>query len=128
MIDAVHTKKLRYATNAYTNTKINTATPLDLVIMLYDGAIDYLNKTSYNMDKGDFSRKAEFMSKAINIISELAASLNMEDGKEVARNLQELYIYMLNTITSANIDNNVEKINHVVGLLKNLRSAWQEIR
>ena len=128
MVEIMHLKKLRYATNAYANTNVNTARPVDLVVMLYDGAIDYLNRTSYHMSQKDFSKKAEYISKAINIIGELAASLNMEEGKDIAKNLQDLYIYMLNTITSANIENNVEKINHVVGLLKNLRSAWQGIR
>ncbi len=128
MINTPYSKSQQYANNAYSSIKVNTSKPIDLVIMLYDGAIEYLNKTSLHISQRDFPKKAESISKAIDIIGELAASLNMEEGKEVARNLQDLYMYMLNAITSANIENNIEKINHVVDLLKNLRSAWQEIK
>lgn len=128
MIDAGHSQRINYAKNAYTNTKVNTASPVDLVIMLYDGAIDSLNRTSFCMSRKDYSRKAEYVSRATNIIGELASSLNMEAGKDVARNLRDLYFYMMSTIARANRENDIEKINHVADLLKNIRSAWQQIR
>ncbi len=118
-----------YAQNAYTKTKVNTsATPLDLVIMLYDGAIEYLQKAVYYINDGNIQRKIEYLSRARAIIEELLSSLNTEIGGDVADNLQSLYLYMLIELTKANAENNIAKIEEVEKLLIELRSAWRAIR
>lgn len=118
-----------YAQNAYTHARVSTSTTaLDLVIMLYDGAIEYLHKTAFYMNQGDTERKVYYITKTMAIIEELLSSLDMEEGKEIAQNLQDLYIYMLKELTIANARNDVEKIRHLEGLLKELLSAWKQIR
>ncbi len=118
-----------YAQNAYTTVKVNaSATPLDLVIMLYDGAINFLNKASFYMNQREISRKIHYVSKVAAIIEELLASLNMEAGGEVAANLQDLYFYILKELTIANANNDVEKVKHISELLKVLREGWSEIK
>lgn len=118
-----------YAQNAYTSTMVSTtANPLDLIIQLYDGAISRLNKAAFYMNQGDVSQKVHYISRTMAIIEELLASLDMEAGGEVAENLQGLYIYMLKELTIANATNDADKVKHVEGLLRELASAWRQIR
>ena len=118
-----------YAQNAYTKTKVNTsATPLELVIMLYDGAIEYLQRAVYHIEQGSIQGKIESLSRARAIIEELLASLNTDIGGEVADNLQSLYLFMLMELTKANAKNDAAKIEEVTSLLIELRSAWRSIR
>jgi flagellar protein FliS len=105
-----------------------TTNPLDLIIQLYDGAISRLNKTAFYMNKGDLGKKVHYLVRAIAIIEELLASLNTEEGGEVAQNLQELYVYMLKELTLANANNDVAKVKHVEALLRDLLTAWKQIR
>lgn len=120
---------LTYAQNAYTKTKVNTsAAPLDLVIMLYDGAIEYLRKAAYHIDQGSIQGKIENLSRARAIIEELLSSLNADIGGEIAENLESLYLYMLMELAKANARNDTAKIEEVENLLIELRSAWRAIR
>lgn len=118
-----------YALNAYRQTKIETTSnPVDLIIMLYDGAVDSLEKavTAINMKK--VTIKLKYVDKALAIIEELNNSLNLEVGGEIALNLQDLYLYMTKELVLANIGNDVDKFNHIIGLLKDLREAWVQIK
>ncbi len=120
---------LTYAQNAYTKTKVNTSdTPLDLVIMLYDGAIEYLQKSIYHIKQGSVQGKVENLSRARAIIEELLSSLNKDVGGEIAENLEALYLYMLMELTKANANNDIAKVELVEQLLVELRSAWRAIK
>lgn len=118
-----------YALNAYKHARVNTSrTPLDLIIMLYDGAIEYLGKAVLCIDEGNTARKAEFISKTIAIIEELLLSLDMEAGGEISANLQSIYLYMLKELIVANAKNDVQRLQRIVNILKDVRIAWREIR
>lgn len=120
---------IQYAQKAYTNTMVKTSTtPVDLVIMLYDGAIENLNRAIFFMENANINLKMQCISKTLAIIEELLSSLNMEVGGQIAANLQSLYIYMMKEITRANATNDKEKIRHIEFILKELRSAWRQIR
>jgi len=120
---------LTYAQNAYTKTKVNTsATPLDLVIMLYDGVIEYLQKSVYHIKQGSIQGKIDNLSRARAIIEELLSSLNTDIGGEIAENLESLYLYMLMELAKANAGNDIAKIEEIENLLIELRSAWRTIR
>jgi flagellar protein FliS len=120
---------LAYAKKAYTNVKVKTSTtPLDLVIMLYDGAIESLQRAIFYLNQNIIEKKIHYMSKCMAIIEELLSSLNMEIGGDIAKNLQSLYVYMLKELVTANAYNDKEKIRHIEYLLTELRSAWKQIR
>lgn len=120
---------LQYAQNAYTRARVNTSTtPLDLIIMLYDGVIEHLGKAAFFMSQRNISQKTYHISKSISIIEELLSSLNIKKGGDIALNLQSLYIYILRELTVANSSNDVDKIKHIEQLLNELRSAWRQIR
>ena len=117
-----------YALNAYTQSKAAVASPVDLVIMLYDGAIDYLDKAATAVNMKETKEKIKYIDKTVAIIDELLKSLNLEAGGEIAANLQDLYIYMMRELTMANLQNDAEKIKHVESLMRELVSAWRQIR
>ncbi|MBF0538936.1 MAG: flagellar export chaperone FliS [Nitrospirae bacterium] len=117
-----------YAQTAYINMDISSLSPLDLIIKLYDGAINFLNKAVVAINKKDKVQKIQYLNRSRMIVEELLFSLNVEEGGEVAVNLQDLYTYMLLELTRINASESIDKIYHVQELLKTLRSAWVEIK
>jgi flagellar protein FliS len=105
---------------------VYSASPVQLVVMLYDGAIQSLVQANALIQRGDIQAKAQQIIRATNIISELSGVLDLEQG-EVAQNLDGIYGYARKQLISANLRNDQRKINEVVHLLKELRSAWQEL-
>ena len=117
-----------HAVNAYKQSVTVTATPLDLIIMLYEGAIDSLDKTVTAINMNDVHTKIKCIDKSIKIIEELLYSLNLEIGGEIAYNLQDLYLHMMLQLTIANGLNDASKARHVESLLKELLEGWKHIR
>ena len=117
-----------HAVNAYKQTVTATATPLDLVIMLYEGAIDSIDKSVTAINNKDIHTKIRYIDKSIKIIEELLYSLNLEIGGEIAYNLQDLYLHMMLQLTIANGLNDASKARHVESLLKELLEGWKHIR
>jgi flagellar protein FliS len=110
----------------YQTTQIQTATPEKLLIMLYNGAINFLNKAKVYIEEKDFAQTNTFLLKAQAIISEFMNTLEWEPNREFAQNLYSLYEFMNHTLIQANIEKNSEKIDVVIDLLKTLKSAWEE--
>lgn len=113
--------------NAYKTNSIVTKTPEQIIIMLYDGAIRFLKESCEALEKNDFIEKGKKISKALDIITELNAVLDMEAGGEVAQNLRKLYIFMHQHLTMASIKKNTKAINDVIKMLEKLNSGWKEI-
>jgi len=107
----------------YMVNKVETATPLMLIIMLYDESIKMCGLARADLGKSKESVHNKLI-KAQKIITELTVSLNMEAGGEVAENLKSLYVYLHMRLVEANIENNGDKIDEVVRILKELREAW----
>ncbi|MDO6460398.1 flagellar export chaperone FliS [Granulosicoccaceae sp. 1_MG-2023] len=103
------------------------ASPHRLVCMLMQGAIDRLAIAKGMMERKDYSGKGEVLAKVIAIISELKGSLDLENGGDVARNMDQLYDYMMRTILSATSDNDPLQLDHVAELLNGLLQAWNSI-
>lgn len=110
----------------YLVNKVETATPLMLVIMLYDEAIKMcvMARADLGKDKESVHNK---LVKAQKIVTELTVSLNMESGGEIADNLKSLYVYLHMRLVEANIENNGEKIDEALKILKELREAWNVV-
>ena len=107
---------------------VDAANPVELIVMLYDGAILACNSAIPHIKTNDFKQKGEGIYKAIRIIqSGLKMSLNYDEGGEIAINLDALYTYMTKQLVKANIDNIEEPIQEVIKLLTELRSAWLAI-
>lgn len=110
----------------YQQTQIQTATPEKLLIMLYNGAINFLNKSKVYLEQRDFAQTNTFLLKAQAIITEFMNTIDWDPNPEFAQNLYNLYEFMNYTLIQANIHKDAEKIDVVIDLLKTLKSAWEE--
>ncbi len=111
----------------YKRTEINTANQGKLIVMLYDGAIKFLNIAAENMNPRTYDVVNNNIIKAQDIISELLLSLNMKEGGEISQNLSSLYVYFKKRLLEANMQKNAEIIREVLALMKDLRDAWEKI-
>lgn len=110
----------------YQNTQVQTASPEQILIMLYDGAIRFLEQASEAMGGGDYATKIKNIDKTLAIIAELNATLDHEIGGEVAANLASLYDFMMREIPRANARNDASVLAPVISILRELREAWVE--
>lgn len=122
----------RSAAKAYANvgleTGVVTASPHQLICMLFDGALAAIVKAKYHIERHEISDKGQAISKAIMIIdSGLRGGLNLEDGGELAQTLDSLYSYMSQRLMQANLQNNPVLLDEVHTLLGDLKSAWISI-
>ncbi len=113
--------------NRYRETAIKTANPLQLVVILYDGAIQALQEAREHMKRKDIGKRTRCLNRSVAIISELQASLNFSASGSIAESLDRLYDYMKQGIFKAGIEQQTEPLNHIIGLLESLRSAWGEL-
>ena len=113
--------------NAYKKASVNTLDQTKLIIMLYDGAIKNASFAVEHMKSGQIEKVHECLIKTKNIVTELMATLNMDRGGDIAKNLQSLYSYMFSQLIEANMNKKTEPVVVVIDLLKELRAAWTQI-
>lgn len=109
----------------YKKTSVTTASRGKLILMLYDGAIKFLNQSLEGLKEKRYDVVNNNIIKGQNILTELMLSLNMNVG-EIAENLYSLYDYMNRRLIEANIKKDGEIIKEVLGMLTDLRETWEE--
>ncbi|MEJ2092774.1 MAG: flagellar export chaperone FliS [Syntrophobacterales bacterium] len=119
--------KQQLAQQQYVTTQVGTADRLQLVIMLYDGAISFLGQAKEKMAARDAAGKGLLIGRALDIIAELNASLNFQAGRELATNLFHLYNFMTSHLTKANLNWDLAALEEVLVMLTQLRQAWVEV-
>lgn len=117
----------RQGSNIYKQNSVQTTSRVKLVLMLYDGALKFLELAKRGIEKKDMTLKSLYLGKAEKIINELSLSLNFEKGGEIAKNLERLYGFALWQLTEANIENNAARIVPVIRILSILREGWLAI-
>jgi flagellar protein FliS len=110
----------------YLKTQISTASPEQLLLMLYDGAIRFLHQAHQAIEKDDINERHKYLIRAQRIMIELICSLNREVDKELCENLTSLYYYIYRLLIDINLDKNLDKLNEAISLLDTLRSGWRE--
>ena len=113
--------------NRYREVEIRTANPLQLVVILYDGAIQNLQEAVEKLRRGDIEGRSHATNRALAILSELQASLNFKEGGQISTALDSLYAYMKRQIFAASVEKSLEPFQEVASLLMTLRTAWQEL-
>jgi flagellar protein FliS len=98
-----------------------------LVLMLMDGVMDRLAQARGCLERQDIGRKAKLLHSCVTLITELRGSLNISKGGDLARNLSELYEYMMRQLMRANAEDNADFIREVASLLGEIRGAWMAI-
>lgn len=113
--------------NAYFEGQIYSADPVELVAMLYRGAIDAIESARRFLLEGNIAARSEAVTRGVNILTELAESLDMAAGGEVAQNLRELYAYILHRVQDGNFRQLQEPFAEAVQLLHTLLEGWEQI-
>jgi flagellar protein FliS len=114
-------------TAAYRQQSILTATPGQLVVMLYDGCLRFLHQASFALREGNAVQAGARLSRAEAIISELTDTLDLEQGGVVASRLQGIYVFCSRHLREARAAGDAEMIDKVGELLSELREAWAQI-
>ncbi len=113
-------------TNQYLQNTVNSASPEQLMLMLYDGAIRFLALGIQAIEGNTIDKRAYSINKASAIISEFAATLDHSQDAKLAEDLDALYAYMLNRLQDANVNNDTAPLKEVKKLLGDLRVTWAE--
>jgi len=110
----------------YQQTQVSTSTPEKILLMLYDGAINFSRIAMDKAANGNKSERGKYVSKAQAIVAELMNSLDHEVGGVVAERLTQLYMYIINEYVNANVNNSVASLENTVKILGMLRDTWAE--
>lgn len=111
----------------YQQTQVLTSSRVQLVVLLYDAAIQSIELTRRAIDTNNFPDKARFIGRAISIVGELDSVLDYEHGGEIAKSLHRLYDYILAELVEANAKHTGRKLDGPTRCLMTLREAWREI-
>jgi flagellar protein FliS len=95
--------------------------------MLFEGALEKIAVARGHLVRGEIPQKGRHISWAITIIEGLRASLDMEQGGEIARNLNDLYLYMDRRLVEANLASDAALLDEVSSLLREIKEAWDAI-
>ena len=114
------------APNVYRESAVLTATPEQLVVMLYDGANRFLTQSAIAMRETRPALAGEKLRRAEAIIDELLATLDMSVG-QIAEQLQALYLFFKEHLSAARLEQSADKVEEVARLMRELRSAWASI-
>lgn len=110
---------------AYANNKITTASPAELTLMLYEGAIKFCNIAITGIEEKDISKAHNNIMKVQNIIEEFQATLNHK--YPVAKDFDNVYSYLMQRLIEANIKKDAEILQEVLGHLRTMRDTWKEV-
>jgi flagellar secretion chaperone FliS len=111
----------------YQETSFYTADPLKLILMCYEGAIVNLKLARKHYAAKDYLEKGRKLQKAIDIIYELNASLDMNKGGKIAANLRSLYNYMIRALIEADLKRDLPIFDKVIVMLEDLEAEWRNI-
>lgn len=113
------------AITAYQNNKINTASPAELTLMLYEGSIKFCNIALIGIEEKDIMKTNNNIIKAEKIISYLRSTLNTK--YTVANDFENVYNYIYDRLIEANIKKDQGIIEEVLGILREMRDTWKEV-
>ncbi len=114
-----------YGANQYKQMAVKTASKGQLLIMLYEAAIQSVKKAIISMDQKNIPAKGMAIGKAHEIINELMNTLNFEVGGNIARDLERLYSFMAEQLVKGNAENSKEALHTVQKLLETLLEGWR---
>lgn len=118
---------MRQYQSVNTQAKAVDASPHRLIQMLMDGGMTRLAQARGAMERQQHALKGELIGKAIGIIGGLRSGLDLQQGGDLAQNLDNLYDYMVRRLSEANVNNSIEPLDEVAGLLRDIKSGWDAI-
>ncbi len=113
------------AASAYKNNSILTASPAELTLALYEGAIKFCNIALLGLEKNDYQKVNTNLIKAQNIITEFRSTLDFK--YEVAKDFDVVYEYINRRLAEGNIKKDAQIVEEALGHIRSMRDAWKEV-
>ena len=116
--------------NCYSQYKTNQISLADqgkLIIMMYDGAIQFISQAKNKLQNKDLGGMGLYLGKAESVISELSNSLNSEEGGDISKSLERLYTFILKELLLANVRKDPAALDKIISILSKLREGWVQI-
>lgn len=110
----------------YQKTTIETASNEKILVMLYDGAIQFLNKAKIALEEKNYEQSHNNLMGAQRILEEFINTIDKEPNPELASNLINLYEYFITRLIQANIKHEIAPIDEVLKFLKELKATWEQ--
>ncbi|KAB3532050.1 flagellar export chaperone FliS [Alkaliphilus serpentinus] len=110
--------------NQYKESSIKTATPQELTLMLYNGALKFMNQGKLYIEQKDIPKTNEALMRSQDIIQELNITLDM--NYDISKNLRALYVYIIEKLVDSNIYKSTESLNEAIEMVTELRDTWKE--
>ncbi|WP_163539831.1 flagellar export chaperone FliS [Gracilibacillus sp. YIM 98692] len=110
---------------AYQNNSVNTASPGELTLMLYNGSLKFIKQAKKAIENEEHQKKNNAIQRTQDIIRELMVTLNPE--AEIAKEIMPLYDFAYYTLTQANIHNDTSKLQEVEDIMLDFRNTWKEV-
>ncbi|RMG98233.1 MAG: flagellar export chaperone FliS [Deltaproteobacteria bacterium] len=114
------------AAQRYRAVQLESATPQEILLALYDGCIRFCKAAKIQIEDGDIAGKGVSISKAVAILGELRSTLDHERAPELCERLEQLYVFFQEQLSLANVELDTSRIDPVVRLMGELREAWAE--
>ena len=112
----------------YERTKVETSDQRQLILLLYDGSIRFMNKAIARIDASDIEAAHNYLVRSRDILGELLATLKPEKAGEIGTNLQRLYVYIFNRLVQANLTKDREIVAECIKLMSTLREGWASMK
>ena len=112
--------------DAYRTNAVETASPEQLTLMCYDGALRFMRRAARALDDGDLADASAATGRAQAIVNELNITLDMEAGGDIASNLRALYLFINRHLSEAMLSHDSGKVREAMNLIGDLRGAWAE--
>ena len=110
---------------AYQQNTVNTSSPAELTLMLYDGSLKFISRAKRAMEEENIAEKNEAIQRAQAIVTELMVTL--DQSVPVAKNMLTLYEYVNYNLIEANIHNDIEKLDEAANIMREFRDTWKQV-
>lgn len=111
--------------SAYKQNALNTASPGELTLMLYNGCLKFIHQADKAIVENDVERRNMYLTKAQNIIRELMVTLKAED--EVGKNMNRMYEFILSKLIDANVKNDQQALKDAEEFVVEFRDTWKQV-
>lgn len=118
---------MSFAVTQYRTTSVDTASPVRLVVQLYDGAIRFMRQGARAIAAGDAATRGTALHRAHAIVGELQSTLDSSHAAELCEELDRLYEFVLHRITQAHIHGDASLLDAAINVMVELRGAWDEL-
>ena len=110
--------------DSYRRIEVEIRTPLELVVMLYDGALRFTGDARSAIERGDVLTRRTGITRALAIVSELQSTLDIKAGGDLAMSLDSLYTFVTDRLTEASVKQDVQPLDEAIRVLATLREGW----